>query len=513
MMTKPGYLEPTSYEVTGDMAESWEFSPDGLTLSMKLRKNNHWAPLPPVNGREVTMDDIAYTWSRWIEVGSNRGDYLNSLDPDSPVLSMETPDSDTFVFKLAFPMPGLLGVMASPIKQSYLIPTESESEYDLASTPIGSGPYYVSDYKPSQGWTLTKNDGYYDKEGYYIQTVERPIIPEYASSLAQLRSGGIYELPRMPAEDILQTKKDEPKLNLYQTDLGGSVRFIGFGWDPSEPAKTPFRDQRVRQAFSMSWDRNLWLDVVLNVSNFEKAGLPVDVGWTTCVEPEYRGFWLDPQDTKAFGENSKYFQHNVEDAKKLMAAAGFGDGVTVDSNWPATGYGTDLGDQVQILEGMARDIGFQFNTTSPDFNTAWATEYRDSRGHYQGLLYRNFGVSGIDPVERLWKELNSGATNLIFTGFDPDGEGTYAGDPSLEDMIRKARGEQDLEDRKKAVQDIQRIMGEKLYNMRFPGQGSGFALGWPAIRNFQVYRGSQIALGGPEDLKHWWIDSTQAPLA
>jgi ABC-type transport system substrate-binding protein len=269
----------------------------------------------------------------------------------------------------------------------------------------------------------------------------------------------------------------------------------------------------VRQAFSMSWDRDMWLNVVLNVENYESAGLPVDIGWTTCVEPEYRGFWLDPQDAETFGENSKYFQHNLEDAKKLMEAAGFGGGVTVDSNWPATGYGTDLGDQVQILEGMARDAGFEFNTTNPDFNTAWATKYRDSRGNYQGLLYRNFGVSGIDPVERLWKELNSGPTNLIFTGFDPAGKGDFSGDPTLEDMIRKARGEQDNEARKKAVQDVQRIMAQKLYNMRFPGQGSGFALVWPAVRNFQVNRGSQMALGGPMDLKTCWIDATQAPLA
>ena len=120
---KPGFLQPTEWEVVGDMAESWEWSPDGLTLSMKLRQGAGWAPLAPVNGRAVTIEDIAYTWKRWIERGSNRGDYLNSLDPDSPVLSMNTTDARTFVFKLAFPMVGLLGMMASNIKQSYILPT------------------------------------------------------------------------------------------------------------------------------------------------------------------------------------------------------------------------------------------------------------------------------------------------------------------------------------------------------------------------------------------------------
>ena len=137
---KPGFLQPTEWEVVGDMAESWEWSPDGLTLSMKLRQGAGWAPLAPVNGRAVTIEDIAYTWKRWIERGSNRGDYLNSLDPDSPVLSMNTTDARTFVFKLAFPMVGLLGMMASNIKQSYILPTEADGKYEIRSTPIGSGP-------------------------------------------------------------------------------------------------------------------------------------------------------------------------------------------------------------------------------------------------------------------------------------------------------------------------------------------------------------------------------------
>src|SRR5205823_410636 len=59
---KPGYMAPTQWEVVGDMAESWEWSPDGLSLTMKLRQGAGWPPLAPVNGRPVTIDDIAYTW-------------------------------------------------------------------------------------------------------------------------------------------------------------------------------------------------------------------------------------------------------------------------------------------------------------------------------------------------------------------------------------------------------------------------------------------------------------------
>lgn len=56
-----------------------------------------------------------------------------------------------------------------------------------------------------------------------------------------------------------------------------------------------------------------------------------------------------------------------------MAAAGLAEGVTVDSNWPPTGYGNDLGQHVQILEGMASEVGFKFNTTSPTSTPSGST--------------------------------------------------------------------------------------------------------------------------------------------
>lgn len=504
---KPGYMQPTEWEVVGDMAESWEWSPDGLTLSMKLRQGAGWAPLAPVNGRAVTIEDIAYTWKRWIERGSNRGDYLNSLDPDSPVLNMTTTDSRTMVFKLAFPMVGLLGMMASNIKQSYILPVEADGKYEIRSTPLGSGPYYVSKYIGSVGWTLTRNPHYYDKEHPYIEQIERPIIPEYANALAQFRTGNLLDMTndarKIKAEDILPTKRDIPALNMYQLDPEGSVRFIRFGWNPTQ--KAVFRDERVRQAFSMSWDRDQFLDLQGNITKYKAEGLEVESKWATSVEPNYNGWWLDPQNAKEFGENARYFKRDIAEAKKLLAAAGYSNGVEAASIYPPTGYGNDLAKDVEVLSGMATEAGFKFSQQPVDFNTAWP-RYRDGRGNFEGLAWQNWGVSGTDPGERLWKEVSSGASNLLFTGFDTNGKGDYSGDSTLETMLRNARREVDIAKRKVIVKDAQRYMAKKMYNVRFPGQVGGFRVSWPAMRNDRVYQGGQI------EYYHVWIDETQAPL-
>src|SRR3954470_1361358 len=142
----PGHMEPASWEITGDLAESWEWSPDGLKLTMKIRPNGG-APLPPVNGRPVTMEDILWTMQRFFKEGSNRADYLNSLNPQAPVLGVSAPDPKTLVWNLKFPLPSLTAIMASTFKQSYLMPVEAE-KYDIKKTITGSGAFYMDEYEP-----------------------------------------------------------------------------------------------------------------------------------------------------------------------------------------------------------------------------------------------------------------------------------------------------------------------------------------------------------------------------
>src|SRR4051812_24246070 len=63
---KPGYLAPSQFEIGGALAESWEWAGDGLTLTMKLRPDAGYAPLPPVNGRKVDVEDVAFAFNRYM---------------------------------------------------------------------------------------------------------------------------------------------------------------------------------------------------------------------------------------------------------------------------------------------------------------------------------------------------------------------------------------------------------------------------------------------------------------
>ena len=79
LQVKPGIKEISDGTIESDMAESWEFSPDKLTLTMKIRKDAGTPPnQAPLNGRKLDASDVVYSWERWAATGTNRPDLVNA---------------------------------------------------------------------------------------------------------------------------------------------------------------------------------------------------------------------------------------------------------------------------------------------------------------------------------------------------------------------------------------------------------------------------------------------------
>jgi peptide/nickel transport system substrate-binding protein len=334
------------------------------------------------------------------------------------------------------------------------------------------------------------------------ETVELSIITEYAAALAQFRAGAIHTYA-VRAEEVLDVKREVPNLSLYQAEMATPNVLAFFGWRATNPAKTPFRDVRVRQAFSMAWDRELFIDVVYNVENYRQQGLPVDTAWNTCLYcTAYKGWWIEPR-SKEFGENRRYFEKNLSEAKKLLAAAGFASGLDIVSNHETgSGYGRDFPKHVEILLGMAQEAGFRATINPVGFNTNWVPEFRDARGDFEGMSWRGIAAE-VDIGNRLADELS--AKGNRFSGFDPEGKGNFAGDPVVEDLLLKLRREFDDSKRKALAIDVQRHLGKTMYIIRNPGGATGFSLAWPALRNFNVF------IGDPIPYSRNWIDDSLPP--
>src|SRR5688572_3855703 len=162
-LIKDGYLQHTTGEIEGDVVESWELSPDKLTITAKINQNAHFAPVAPVNGRAVDADDVVATWERHRTKSNQRSDFDNATNPAAPIVSMTAPDDKTVVIKLASPNAVVQARLSRATPGSmYIVPKEAldTNVLNLDRTAIGSGAYYISDFKPSVGLTLKKNPGF-----------------------------------------------------------------------------------------------------------------------------------------------------------------------------------------------------------------------------------------------------------------------------------------------------------------------------------------------------------------
>jgi peptide/nickel transport system substrate-binding protein len=513
LIDKPGYMGPRDFTQEGDVAESWEFSPDRLTLTMKLRPNVKFAPLDPVNGRVLDVDDVLFSWDRFGRVSPSRNDLVNTVNPNAPVLSLEAPDASTIVIKLKAPSSIILPLFSAHNSgKLQIFPKEADSQYDPKKKLIGSGPYYLAEYNPSEKFVLKRNPGFYSDEVGFIDEIQMPILSEYASALAQLKAGNIYSYQNagtglVLAEDILSTKNDVPQLNMYASQLVTTGFRTFFGLQPE--GQSPWRDERVRQAYSMALDRDLFIETVYNVSNFTAEGLPVDTAYNSALNAgTYQGWWLDPQSAD-FGENAKFFQYNLDEAKKLLNAAGYPDGFETTSVLVAGNeYGTAYPTQVEIIEGMVGEIGIRHQHRLVDYATEFQFDIRDAHGNFEGLSYKlGPQASAPEPTGQLLYDYHSKASTGWY-GFDASGQGRWdAGDPDLDAMIDKAVQEFDVEARRQMVFEMQRYLGKTQYGVRWPGGASGFLLAWPVLGNFNVYQNDPRR----ESVREW-IDETKAPI-
>jgi peptide/nickel transport system substrate-binding protein len=502
---KSGYLKPEEYEVVPSLAESWEWSPDRLSLALKLRSDIKWHNKAPVNGRPLDMQDVLFSWDRFATKSGSRSSLAASADPNAPVLSVSSPDARTVVFKLQYPAIDMLALLASTSFLLTIVPRESDSSFDMRRDMIGTGPFMLTNHTPSVGFTFKQNPEYYVKNQPLLDQIEMPIVPEYAAGIAQFKTGNVYTY-EVKSEDVLTVKRETPEIDVYKGEFLNFVMKTGFGWLPA--GKSAFLDERVRQALSMSYDRDQWLDVFMNVSKFESVGLPVETRWATHLNPTFVGWWLDPK-SKAFGSNAKYYEHNVPEAKKLMAAAGYANGLPVVSNYiSGPQYGNDFQRMIQVLEQMAAEAGFRPTPNILDYNLEFIPKFRDSQGKFEGWQYKKGTPSANEAVTQLAKEYHSKGTAAGFWGFDVNGKGDFSGDPYLDDQLDKARGEIDTERRKSIIHEVQRYLAQKMYALHWPGGSSGFLMAWPALRNFQVYRG-----GRDETHRyHLWIDDSLRPV-
>src|SRR5262247_2049502 len=137
-------VAPGTFPIEGDLAESWT-QPNETTYIFTLRKGVRWHPKPPVNGRELTADDIKYTYERFLTIpGNGNKGTLETID------KIEAVDKYTVKFTLKEPYAWFLDALAST--STWIIAKEAVEQFGDLKKPesvVGTGPWMLERYEPS----------------------------------------------------------------------------------------------------------------------------------------------------------------------------------------------------------------------------------------------------------------------------------------------------------------------------------------------------------------------------
>jgi peptide/nickel transport system substrate-binding protein len=440
----PG-VAPGTTILEPDLAESWTQSGD-TTYVFRLRKGVHWHPKPPVNGRELTADDVKYTFERFTAVM-----YIAGIE------KIETPDRYTVKFTLREPFAWFPDVIASTT--AWIVPREAVERFgDLkkAEACIGTGPWMLDRHDPGVGLTFVRNPTYFLPNLPHADRVESSVEADPATRFASWMAGAYDFAPEygmvVRRLDLDLARQRKPGLQTAEF----TVRFGGIIWmKVNEP---PFNDIRVRKAMALA--RN-W-QAVLDANAWALGhGVP-----NPAVPAAFKDWSIPIADLPPDGR--ALYEQNVAEAKRLLAEAGHPNGFKTTLETTAD-FGPDWIDGIQVFLSQLKAVGIEAELKLKEFGAFLSSTVVGRFDHMAA------GLSGFFTVPDTY----------LFAYYMP-GLPTNAGgvnDPRLADMIRQERRTLNPAKRRELMYEIQRYLSQQTYYLYGPSVTAVSA--WDrAVKNF-----------------------------
>jgi len=232
------------------LAESWEFSDDGRTLTFRLRQAS-WS-----DGTPIRASDVRFTWLAQISphvpwAGSASKEHITDVEAiDDRTVAFHFDQS--YPFQLADAVEG--GIL--PAHLFGPVPFEQWASYDWSQIRVGSGPFLLHSHRPGQESVLVRNPHYYD-EGYpLLDRVVVRYVPDINNLMTQLLAGDIDYIEGVPPRDAHRLISNR-KIVLVTFDYPG---YDYIGWNGSAP---PFNGALLRRALTLAIDRHALVEDLL----------------------------------------------------------------------------------------------------------------------------------------------------------------------------------------------------------------------------------------------------------
>ena len=297
-----GMFEGLLREKNGDsltiepwLAESYEISEDGLEITFKIRQGVKFH-----NGETMTTEDVAFSYNRAIAATgtsalTNTMDHMEAVDDTTCVLHLKQP---------YLPVLKCLTMCTMSIVSKKAVEECEKNGTDFARNPVGTGKYKFVSWASGDRATYERFEDYWGEPAACETFVLRYISDSTTGGLA-LENGEIDVLYGPNRADAKHMMNDLENIT-FDSIAGAGYTFMFFNC----VGDSPFADIRVRKAAAMALNRS-----DLMVAGVEGIGTLIECPLAPTID--------------GYDHDQTWYEYNVDEAKKLMAEAGYPNGFTI----------------------------------------------------------------------------------------------------------------------------------------------------------------------------------------
>lgn len=446
-------------EIVPDIAESYEFSEDGLNLTFHLTPDVKWH-----DGEPFSAEDVKWTFD---QILSEEGFAASSL---ADIEEVEVIDENTVNFKLSEPNAGILSAIAwhgTQIMPKHIYEGTDWLDNEANQHPIGTGPFKFKEHIPGDYLVLEKNEEYF-KEGPYLDEVVVRFIPDGDVAYQAFLNGETDENRNgVPADEIPTMEENE---DYVVTDIS----FPNMGNIVFNMKDGIFTDKKLREAVLYAIDRQ------------------------DILEKNYRGngsiaeYYIPYQYAWALNEDAKVPERDVERARELIEEAGYE--LNEDGYYFETTIDTYPGwdNFVPILAQQLEEVGIKLNHNSMDDGS-----YDEKVLEQQDFeLTMHQGYIGPDISALAYKYGTGQAMNY----------GIYSSE-TMDALLEEGNREVDPEKRAEIYREIQALLAEELPTI--PTWNWGAKLVTKAyVKGHPMADQDSRKINGEIEFTNVWLDNT-----
>lgn len=305
---------PYTLEPEPGVAESWDISDDGLTYTFYIRPDALWS-----NGDSVTAEDFRWSWERILTPAlaseysymlypvANAEDFNTGRISDFSQVGVKVIDPLTLEVQLRAPTPYFLQLMdhysTYPVHRATVEAfgsyTDQLSQWSREGNIVSNGPFQLDEWRINSQIRVEKSNNYWDMNTVKLNAIVFYPTDNLITEERMFRDGLIHRTEDVPLDKVPVYLNEDPDTIVIAPYLSSYFYMVN-------TTKAPLDDVRVRRALSMSIDRDLLNETVLE----------------NIMSPAY---FLTPPGTVGY-EPPVIFGYDPEQAKALLAEAGYPNG-------------------------------------------------------------------------------------------------------------------------------------------------------------------------------------------